>query len=155
MTRHLIIINKSLHPVLPPPSLKQQRGLGCKSQKKEGGRGEGNKDLTMVKEQLMRTSGIWIINKWGNSVLFIKTCLPLCTVYWMNALNNIPPPFLKWAFTTLCNFFLKKNLTLTAGNITIIEFSLLCTLSKSMKSTLLYMDGCMYKYLALPAWMTY
>jgi len=55
VTRYLIIINKSLHPGPPPPKTK---GIGCKSQKKEGGKGEGNKDLTMVKEQLMRTSGI-------------------------------------------------------------------------------------------------
>jgi len=47
VTRYLIIINKKrLHPVfLPPhPQTPQQRGLGCKSQKKEEGeRGEGNK----------------------------------------------------------------------------------------------------------------
>jgi hypothetical protein len=47
VTRYLIIINKkSLHPVFPPPPTPtpQQRGLRCKSQKKEEGeRGEGNK----------------------------------------------------------------------------------------------------------------
>jgi hypothetical protein len=57
VTRYLIIINKkSLHPVFPLPPNTPTKGIDwgvkAKRRRREGERGEGNKDLTMVKREI-------------------------------------------------------------------------------------------------------